>query len=81
MFKEWFRGVIWPRKSKDKLYRYVIIGMIVTEKPISNLDKNQYIFNGNAFGLSDIIEHVAYVEDNRPLGDASDVLLRLDDLI
>ena len=85
MLKEFFRGVVWPRKprksSKDILYRYVVVGMMVTNEPLGGLEGNQFILNGYGAGIADAIESIKHIKSDVPLGDAVDVLTNLDTII
>lgn len=75
---DWFRGVVWPHRPKDKLYRYVIVGMLVTEKPIEEFEgKNQILFDGRSCELRDSLVYTKHKVSNIPLGDASQVLVSL----
>ncbi len=85
MIREHFRGVVWPRQSNDTpsdehkgLYRYVVVGMIVTDKPIEGLAENQTVLDGNATGMADVLQHITQKEANVKVGDATDVLLNLE---
>lgn len=78
--KQHFRGVIWPRPEKDSCYRYVVVGMLVTDTPIENFSGNDTIcLDGKSFQL---MEALSAVEQTNPgvfpvRGDANSVLLRL----
>ncbi len=91
MIREFFRGVIWPmgkitkkktKKKPEKVnYRYVIIGMLVTDKPLEGVEGiNQIVLNGTSAGLSDSLLSMKLNVCNAPLGDATNVLLSLDSL-
>ena len=84
--KEHFRGVIWPKQKtnevpKDGLYRYVVVGMLVTDKPMGSFDVNEVVVDGNTYGLVDILECVHKLDErtrqNLWFSDANDVLVRL----
>jgi hypothetical protein len=53
-----FRGLIWPRGELNGLHRYVIIGMLVTDKPLDNLDGDQFLLDGHAAGIAEAIETI-----------------------
>jgi len=88
MRREHFRGVVWPRQINDEpteeehkgLYRYVVVGMIVSDKPLAGLSANQTVLDGNATGMADVLEHITQKEANYTLGDATSVLVGLDDI-
>lgn len=90
--KEAFRGVIWPREvladSQGKsVHRYVIVGMLVTEKPIEGLAPNETVidsmvsFFGDETGIGPALSKAQKFEAAFPLGDASNVLLSLNDIV
>lgn len=74
-----FRGVVWNRTDGNpNLYRYVIVGMLVTDKPLENIKENEVILDGSTFGLSDIIDMISQKPAKLVLGTADDVLTSLD---
>ena len=87
MKKEHVKLVVWPKQKGEKdafngpngkIYRYVIIGMIVTDEPIKTLDGvNEVVFEGYS-GISEILKINNYRELNYKVGDATDVLLNLE---
>lgn len=84
--REHFRGVIWPRESiqgpMGKLYRYPIVGMIVSDRPIEMFeDKNEIVLDGNVRGICDILEAAPRGKVSYPLGTADSVLCSLEDCI
>jgi hypothetical protein len=78
-----FRGVVWPRKNDNKkTYRYVVIGMVVTNEPLENLEgKNEIVLDGHAGGIAEAINTIVQKKAAFRIGDANDVLTRLEDLI
>lgn len=89
--KEYFRGVIWPRgKAKDKRkinYRYIVVGMLVTDEPIDNIEGvlnaegiSQNFLDGTIIGMADAISNVTQRETNYMVGDANHVLTDLEHL-
>lgn len=36
--RQHFRGVIWPRDQNEDPKRYVIIGMLITDKPLEGFN-------------------------------------------
>lgn len=89
--KEHFRGVVWPRQQPEQdtngNYRYVIVGMLITDKPIPDFDYNELVLDGtlNIFdgenGISGNLQRLAKYDPAYPVGDASDVLLNLNDIV
>jgi hypothetical protein len=82
---EHLRAVIWPRGKKEQegkppAYRYMIVGVLVTDEPIAGLDKNQYVINQRTFGLKDQLESMQPIETDLRLGDANQALAKLKDL-
>lgn len=91
--RQHFKGIIWPRDSRDskvrngkkivdqKVYRYVVVGMIVTDEPITKFEgKNELLLDGP---VNDLVEPLITIKDRKPrfkAGDASGVLCYLDDL-
>lgn len=94
-----FKGVVWPRQSKDvppivnekgeKLYRYAVVGVIVTDKPFDPLEKvtkefgrptNTATLCGSAEGLLEALGEIPRGEPTYPLGDAVSVLSSLDSI-
>ena len=79
MRKQHFRGTVWPRPElADKgIYRYVVVGMIFTDKPLDGLSDNQIVLDGHAAGMAEALETITQKEANIKVGDATDVLLNL----
>lgn len=76
---EHFRGVVWPHKVLQEdgktNYRYVIVGMLVTDQPL-DVPENESVIDGFA-GIADAIETAQKRKPNICVGDATDVLLNL----
>ncbi len=86
MIREHLRAVVWPRKpakekGKPTNYRYAIVGMLVTDKPIEGLEgENEILLDGASFGLTDaLVSMEKKVNAGQPFGDATGVLLSLGD--
>lgn len=90
--KEAFRGVVWPREAQDDLqgkpvYRYVIVGMLVTDKPIEGLHSNETVLDGvinlhdGENGIGDVLAKAGKFLPAYPVGDATSVLLGLSDIV
>lgn len=74
MRREQFRGVIWERK-RDGKYCYTVVGLLVSDQPIPELEGNETTLDGRAWGLSDVMAGIPKIDlGNHKLGDASDVL-------
>lgn len=77
---EHFRGVVWPRSptqnSTGTVYRYVIVGMLVTDEPL-DVDPNETTIDGAVAGIGAQLAEAHRVHLAGPLGDANAVLLRL----
>jgi len=88
--RESIKIVVWPRGPQEgpdgKNYRYVVVGMVVTDQPLPNLEA---LLNGPGIGET-VIEHTTQVAQLGPLldtlplrspnvvlGDATNVLLSL----
>lgn len=84
MRQEYLRCVVWDRTDKDKpkkCYRYVIVGMLVTDEPIESLSKNESVLDGMTFGLGDILSEIRQVKPKIRIGDANSVLCSLESLV
>lgn len=85
MGMSWFRGVLWPRrplwkgkgKAKRKVYRYVVVGMLVSEKPLPDLPSNNLWLEGFGGALWDAMAALPK-QKNRFGGTADSVLTNLD---
>lgn len=76
---ELFKGIIWPRDRVDGLYRYTIIGMVVSSTPISEFEGKNEVFLAGASKLADPLMDIRHRESNFG-GDATNVLLSLRDM-
>lgn len=68
-----FRGVVWPREPQDGKYRYVVVGMLVTDKPIPELEANQIVLDGHAAGMAEAVGAIMQKPSDFR-GDANSVL-------
>ena len=89
--KQHFKGVIWPhgpvkgkivgQKKKQNIYRYVVVGMIVTDKPVIEFEgENELFFDGPS---NDLIQPFTKIKTRKMRiepGNANAVLTSLDDL-
>jgi len=86
--REYFKGVVWPRgaplreEGKPPNYRYVVVGMIVSDQPIPELEAidHKTVLDGPVHGVLDLLSFVRQREAKLNLGDAVSVLLELEDL-
>lgn len=88
-----FRGVIWPRQGVagaepltgprgHKLYRYAVVGMVVTDQPLENLEgKGTILLDGHGAGVAEAIDTVQQKRPAFLVGDATNVLLVLDNIV
>jgi len=84
--KQHLRGVLWPRSpiispdGKNTNYRYVIVGMLVTDEPISLPDdyENESIIDGPVHNMAQDLEAVNKREPKFPTGTADSVLVSLE---
>lgn len=86
MTRQHFRGVVWGRGPQDnnggKVYRYVIVGMVVTSEPLENLEgKNEVVLDGHAAGIADAINTIVQRKPSFRLGDANSILLNLEHIV
>ena len=89
--KECFRGVVWPRdpvtdNDGKPAYRYVVVGMLVTDQPIEGLAPNETVIDGvvprfdDMMGMTGMLSRAAKFEPTYPLGTADAVLCGLAEL-
>jgi hypothetical protein len=84
--RQHLKAVVWPRPPTKEIpqYRYAIVGMLVTEKPIQSLEgKNkhgiqEFLLDGQVFGIADLLDFVHKGTPNINYGDASNWLCSLD---
>jgi hypothetical protein len=88
---EYLKCVLWPRvplkeEGKATNYRYVIVGMLITDQPLQLPEVSrvtEVVIDGKTFGLSDLLELAAKAHGRAPtqiIGDATDVLLSLGEI-
>lgn len=87
--QEAFKGVVWchgpvTAETGEEVHRYLVVGMLITDKPISSLEAgegrdiaSEAILCGPCDGLADALAHTEQGEADVRLGDASMVLLQL----
>ncbi len=85
---EHLRAVIWPRGkqlqsgNKPEVYRYVVIGLLVTDEPIEGIEgKNEIVLDGRSWGLCDVLKSLPQKKSRIKLGDANMVLTSLDIIV
>ena len=82
--------MVWPRQTEahpsaetdaagNPIYRYSIVGMLVTDRPLKV--PAEFLVDGSAGGLSEVLEVLPKYAPSRPPGDAADVLCSLGDLV
>jgi hypothetical protein len=88
-----FRGVVWPRQgvagaeprtgpNGHKLYRYAVVGLVVTDQPLENLEgKGAVLLDGHGAGMAEAIDTAQQKRPAFLIGDANDVLLVLDNIV
>ena len=81
--KEHLKAFAWPREGvsgpEGKLYRYAIVGMLVTDEPLVFEGENEVLLDGVSDGLARAVERVARRKSKLRVGDAADALLSLRD--
>lgn len=86
-----FKGVVWnhgPRQvNGETLYRYIVVGAIVTDRSIAELEPDpsrdvpsETILCGECPGLLEALASVQRGQVDRRFGDAGDVILRLGEI-
>jgi hypothetical protein len=83
--KQHIKSVIWPRgkfdTDKQKVYRYIVVGMIVTDTPIEKWEgKNEIVLDGPSDNLVQSFTKIKQRKSKVKTGDAINVLLSLDDI-
>jgi hypothetical protein len=63
--------------NEGPVYRYTIIGMLVTDTPLDRMDFDQYVVDGASFGLLEAIENLPRRASIVPVGAAESVLTNL----
>ena len=86
MRKEHLRCVLWPHGHREgpngKVYRYAIVGMLVSDKPIREFNgKNELVLDGSAPGMAEVLVNLKRKTPLYRLGDASSVLCSLDTIV
>ena len=86
-----FLGVVWPRqingeapKSKTAdgkpTYRYVVVGMLVSETELRDFKDNEIAVFGDADGMAATLWNAQKLTPDLPTGDANSVLRSLGQL-
>lgn len=85
--KEHFRGVVWPRQSDTvppkhgpdgPVYRYAIVGMLVTDTPLSFNHLDEVALDGGCLGIGSELQFVRQAKTSFRPGDANGWLTSLD---
>jgi hypothetical protein len=85
--RQHLKAIVWPRSATKEIpqYRYVIVGILVTESPIESLEgKNkhgiqEFLLDGQVFGMADLLDYVHKGTPNVNHGEASNWLCGLSD--
>lgn len=83
--RQHLKAIVWPRPPTDEfpIYRYAIVGMLVTGKPIASLEgKNrngvsEFLIDGQVFGIADLLDFAHKGTSDVNHGDASNWLCAL----
>jgi hypothetical protein len=67
--------------NEGPVYRYAIVGMLVTDTPLDRADFDQYVIDGTYSGLLEAVERLPRRATKIPLGTADWVLDRLSDIV
>jgi len=91
--KEHIKLAVWPRGPSEgpegKIYRYIVLGMIVTDEPLPNLEALLAApsISETVLDYSPVVPMLGYLLDSAPqrpprrtMGDASNVLLSLKEI-
>ncbi len=84
--KEYFKGVVWPRESitepgRPTNYRYVVVGMLVTDQPLVFEGRvDTVVIDSTVKGMAEALNQAKNRLPQLPVGDATMVLLSLEDL-
>jgi hypothetical protein len=88
--KEIFRGVIWPRENPETVdgsaaYKYVVVGVLVSDTPINGLDPNETVIDGVVVsasgGMTGMLSKAGKFHPAFKLGDANSVLHSLNEIV
>ena len=78
--KEHLKTVVWPLGESKGNHRYVIVGMLVTDEPISEFEgKNDIVIDSDVI-MADRLAELPNRQPNMLPGDAVNVLLSLEEL-
>jgi len=83
--KEHFRGLVWPRDPKQgpegKVYRYLVVGLLVTDTPIDGLEgHNETLLDSHSPGLSMVLKALPkYDNKGMPIGEVGNFVVSLSD--
>ena len=81
MEKEAVKLVLWPRNPVEvdgsTVYRYCVVGMICTSRPITWLDESVVLEEYNDTRITDIFEDFKKIKPDFPLGSAESALMQV----
>lgn len=83
--KQHIKAVIWPKKPHvvdgNNVYRYIIVGMLVTNAPLLGIEgNNEVVLDCEPADLAETLEELPKRKSKIKLGDATHVLLSLEHL-
>ena len=86
--RQHLKAIVWPRPPTKEVphHRYVIVGMLVTEKPIPSLEginKNgirEFLVDGPVFGMIDLLDLMRKGTPDIQHGEAGNWLCSLNDV-
>lgn len=86
--RQHLKAVVWPQPPTKEIpqYRYVIVGMLVTEEPILSLEgKNrngisEFLIDGQVFGIADLLDFAHKGTPDIQHGEAGNWLCALDEV-
>ncbi len=83
--REHLRAVVWPKgpltKGSKTNYRYVVIGMLVTDRPLEGFEGQNEVVLDSATSIAEALTAMPRKRNVGPVfGDAVDVLLGLNRL-
>lgn len=83
--REHTKLVVWPRPPQagpeGPVYRYVVVGMVVSDQPIPEFEgRNEILLDGPSNGVLTSLSAVMEKTISHRVGDANSILTRLEDL-
>lgn len=86
--RQYLKAIVWPRPPTEKIphHRYVIVGMLVTNKPIQSLEGlnrngiSEFLIDGPVYGIADLLDCAHKGTPDVQQGEAGNWLVALDDV-